>query len=113
MEVFLVFNLRRNVMYFCNTFMCPSPQVVSALTTRFLLTMVVSGFSPYHYLRPDNAPAECAGVTPTPWALMPMLSFVSNHQGQELLVTPPTTYLLVLPLPRCRRLCRNAATATA
>jgi hypothetical protein len=88
MEFFLVFNLCRNVLYFCNTFMRPSPKAVSAPTTCFLLTVVVSGFVPYNHLLPNNAPAKCAGVTPTPWAMMPTLSFVSYHWGRELLVTP-------------------------
>jgi hypothetical protein len=37
---------------------------------------------------PDDAPAECAGITPTPWAMMPTLGFVSYHQGPELLSPP-------------------------
>jgi hypothetical protein len=63
--------------------------LVSLLITSFLLTMVVSGFGPYHHLQPDNNPAKCSGVTPTPWVIMPTLSFVSYQQGYELLVTPP------------------------
>ncbi len=51
--------------------------------------MAISSFSPYHYLRPDDALAECAGITPTPWAMMPTLGFVSYDWGQELLVPPP------------------------
>ena len=43
---------------------------VSQLTSRFLLTMAASGFSPFHRLWPNDAPAECAGITPTPWAMM-------------------------------------------
>ncbi len=52
--------------------------------------MAISGFGPYHCLRTDNAPAKCAGITPTPsWVMMPTLGFVSYHRGHELLVTPP------------------------
>ena len=51
--------------------------------------MVVSGFGPYCYQQPDDAPAECAGITATTWAIMPTLGFVSYCQGRELLVTPP------------------------
>jgi hypothetical protein len=51
--------------------------------------MAAGGFGPYHRLWPDDAPAECAGITPTPWAMMPTLGFVSYHRGHELLVTPP------------------------
>jgi hypothetical protein len=50
-------------------------------TERFPLTIVVNGFGPYHRLRPDDTPAECAGVTPTPWAMMHVLGFVSYHRG--------------------------------
>jgi hypothetical protein len=57
---------------------------------RFPLIMVVSGFGPYHRQQPDDTPAECAGITPTPWAIMPTLGFVSYCWGHELLVTPPT-----------------------
>ena len=62
---------------------------VSPLTSRFPLTMAISGFGPYHRLRTDDAPAECAGITPTPWAMMPTLGFVSYDRGHELLVPPP------------------------
>jgi hypothetical protein len=62
---------------------------VSPLTSRFLLTMAISGFGPYHRLWPDDAPAEYAGITPTPWAMMPTLSFVPFHQEHKLLVPPP------------------------
>ncbi len=69
--------------------------LVSPLRTHFPLTMVVSSFGPYHCLRSNDAPAKCAGVAPTPWAMMPTLAFVSYHRGHVLLVTPPpTTYLL-------------------
>ncbi len=70
----------------------PSAQVsmfVSPLTARFPLTMVVSSFGPYHCLWPNNAPAEYAGVTPTPWAMMPTLGCVSYHRGHELIVRGP------------------------
>ncbi len=62
---------------------------VSPLTSRFPLTMAISGIGTYHRLWPDDAPAECAGITPTPWAMMPMLGFVSYDRGHELLVPPP------------------------
>jgi hypothetical protein len=61
---------------------------VSQLTSRFPLTMAAGGFSPYHRLWPDDAPAECTGITPTPWAMMPTLGMVSYHQGHELLSPP-------------------------
>ncbi len=97
MEVLLFYNLCRNVPYFYDTFMWPFLAPVSPLTSRFPLIMVVSGFGPYHYQQPDDAPAECAGITPTPWAIMPTLGFVLYCWGHELLVTPPPTpYLLVL-----------------
>jgi hypothetical protein len=67
----------------------PSFFSVSPLTSRFLLTMVAGGFNPYHRLWPDDAPAECAGITPTPWTMMPTIGFVSYHQGSELLSPPP------------------------
>ena len=51
--------------------------------------MAAGGFGPYHRLWPDDAPAECAGITPTPWAMMPTLGFVSYDQGHKLLVPPP------------------------
>jgi len=51
--------------------------------------MAAGGFSPYHRLWHDDAPAECAGITTTPWAMMPMLGIVSYHQGRELLFPPP------------------------
>ena len=44
--------------------------------------MAASGFSPYHHLWPDDAPAECAGITPTPWSMMHTIGFVSYHQAQ-------------------------------
>ncbi len=62
---------------------------VSPLTSRFPLTMAISNFSPYHRLWPNDAPAECAGITPTPWVMMPTLSFVSYDRGHKLLVPPP------------------------
>jgi hypothetical protein len=62
---------------------------VSPLTSRFLLTMAISGFGPYHCLWPNDAPAKCTGITPTPWAMIPMLGFVSYDRGHELLVPPP------------------------
>jgi hypothetical protein len=55
----------------------------------FLLIMVVSGLGPYHCQQPNDTPAECAGITPTPWGIMPTLGFVSYCRGHELLVTPP------------------------
>jgi len=58
--------------------------------------MAAGGFSPYHCLWPDDAPAKCAGITPTPWVMMTMLGFVSYHQGCELLSPPPTTPLSVV-----------------
>ncbi len=97
MEVLSFYNLCRNVPYFYVTFMWPFLGPVSPLTSRFLLIMVVSGFGPYHRQQPDDAQAECTGIAPTPWAIMPTLGFVSYCRGHELLVTPPpTTYLLVL-----------------
>jgi hypothetical protein len=51
--------------------------------------MAAGGFSPYHRLWPDDAPAECAGITLTPWAMMHTIGFVSYHQGRELLSPPP------------------------
>jgi hypothetical protein len=123
MKVFLFSKLCRIVPYFYDTLATHFFTLVSSpLTTRFPLTMVVSGFGPYHRLQPDDAPAECAGVTPTPWAIMPMLSCVSYHRGHELLVTPPppTMYLLVLFLGEmlsfpllycCRYPCQAATTA--
>jgi hypothetical protein len=66
-----------------------SPPLFSLCFSRFPLTMAISGFGLYHRLRIDDAPAECAGITPTPWAMMPTLGFVSYHRGHELLVTPP------------------------
>ncbi len=76
MEIFLFFKLRRIVPYFYNTSAIHFLMLVSPLTNCFLLTMVVSGFGPYHCLRPNNATAKCAGVTPTPWVMMPTLGFV-------------------------------------
>jgi hypothetical protein len=73
MEVFLFSNLRRIAPYFSDTFAIHFSTLVSPLTTPFLLTMAVSGFGPYHHLWPNDAPAKCAGVTPTPWVMMPML----------------------------------------
>ncbi len=70
-EVLLFYNLCRNVPYFYNTFMWLFLAHVSPLTSRFPLIMVVSGFGPYHRQQPDDAPAECAGITPTPWVIMP------------------------------------------
>ena len=64
--------------------------LVSAFTTCFPLTMGISGFGPYRCLWPNDAPAECADITHTPWAMMPTLGlFVSYPWGHELLVTPP------------------------
>ncbi len=67
MEVLLFYNLCRNVPYFYDTFMWPVLAPVSPLTSRFSLIMVVSGFGPYHHQQPDDAPAKCASITPTPW----------------------------------------------
>jgi hypothetical protein len=89
MEVLLFNNLCRNVPYFYDTFMWPFLAPVSPLISRFPLIMVVSGFGPYHCQQSDDAPAKCAGITPTPWAIMPTLGFVSYCRGHELLVTPP------------------------
>ena len=88
-EALLFCNLCRNVPYFYDTFMWPFLAPVSPLTSRFPLIMVVSGFGPYHRQQPNDALAECAGITPTPWAMMPMLGFVSYDQGHKLLVPPP------------------------
>ncbi len=88
-EVFLFSKLCRIVPYFYNTLAVHFLMLVSPLTACFPLTMVVSGFGPYHPLWPNDALAKCAGVIPTPWAMMPMLGFVSYHWGQELLVTHP------------------------
>jgi hypothetical protein len=55
--------------------------------------MVASGFSPYHRLWTNDAPAECAGITPTPWAMMHTVGFVSSHQGRELLSPPPQRHI--------------------
>ena len=55
--------------------------------------MAAGGFSPYHRLWPDDAPAECAGITPTPWAMMHTIGFVSYHQGRELLSPPPQRHI--------------------
>ncbi len=73
---------------------------VSPITSRFPLTMAISGFGPYHRLWPNDAPAECAGITPTPWAVMPTLGFVSYDRGHELLVPPPPTMHLSVLLSR-------------
>jgi hypothetical protein len=89
MEVLLFYNLCRNVPYFYDTFMWPFFAPVSPLASRFPLIMVVSGFGPYHRQQPDDAPAEYAGITPTPWVIMLTLGFVSYCWGHELLVTPP------------------------
>jgi hypothetical protein len=51
--------------------------------------MAAGGFGPYHCLWPNDAPAEYAGITPTPWAMMPMLGFVSYDQGHKLLAPLP------------------------
>jgi hypothetical protein len=89
MEGFLFSKLRRIVPYFYDSLAIHFFTLVSPLTTRFPLTMVVSSFGPYCCLRLNNAPAECAGVIPTSWTMMPMLGTISYHQGHELLVTPP------------------------
>jgi hypothetical protein len=75
-EVLLFFDLCRNVPYFYDTFATPFSASVSPLTSRFLLTVAISGFGPYHRLWPDDAPAECAGIIPTPWTMMSTLGFV-------------------------------------
>jgi hypothetical protein len=82
-------NLRRNVLEFYNSFCGLFSTTVSARTTCFWLTMVVSGFGPYHCLWHDNAPTEHAGVIPTLWANVLTLGLVSYHWGHELLVIPP------------------------
>ncbi len=86
---FFFFNLRRNVPYFYDTLVTHFSASVSPLKSRFLLTMAISGFGPYHRLWPYDAPAECAGITPTPWAMMPTIGFVSYDRGHKLLVPPP------------------------
>jgi hypothetical protein len=78
-KVLLSATIRKIVPYFYDTLAVHFLMLVSPLTTRFLLTMVVSGIGPYHCLRPENAPVECAGVTLTPWEMTPMLDFVSCH----------------------------------
>jgi len=35
--------------------------------------MAAGGFGPYHCLWTDDAPSKPIGVTPTPWAMMPVL----------------------------------------
>jgi hypothetical protein len=35
--------------------------------------MVASGFGQYHRLWTNDAPSKPIGVTPTPWAMMPVL----------------------------------------
>ncbi len=94
-EVLLFYNLCRNVPYFNDTFMWPFLAPVSPLTSRIPLIMVVSGFGPYHHQQLDDAPAKCAGITPTPWAIMHTLGFVSYCRGQVLLVTPPPPTVFV------------------
>ncbi len=89
MKVFLFSKLRRIVPYFNDTLAVHFLTTVSALTTRFWCTMVVSGFGPYHRLWHDNIPTEHAGVTRTLQANVLMLGLVSYHRGHELLVVPP------------------------
>jgi hypothetical protein len=83
------YTLRRNVPYFYDAVKLHYFASVSALTLCFPLTMMVSGFGPYHHLQPNDAPTECADIIPTPWAMMPVLRFVSYCRGHELSVTPP------------------------
>ena len=68
--------------------------LVSAFTTCFPLTMGISGFGPYRCLWPNDAPAECADITHTPWAMMPTLGFVSYHReyGASLGGSPCNTH---------------------
>jgi hypothetical protein len=47
------------------------------------VTMVTSGFSPYHCLWLDDAPTKRIGAIPTPWKMTSALGFVEILQAQE------------------------------
>ena len=53
------------------------------LRTKLRPHQVVSGFGPYHCLVHADAPAQRAGVIPTPWAMPLMLGFGTILLGDE------------------------------
>jgi hypothetical protein len=72
--IIFIFDLRRNVPYFYNTFWVEKITLVAELNDS-RCTMVVSGFGQYHRLVHADAPIERAGVIPTPWTMPHMLGF--------------------------------------
>ncbi len=47
------------------------------------VTMVTSGFGPYHGLWLDDPPTKRVGVTPTPWTMTLALGFAEILQAHE------------------------------
>ncbi len=63
----------------------PGPKTPSAtkLLSKTGVTMVMSGFGPYHGLWLDDAPTKCIGIIPTPWRKTHVLAFVEILQVHE------------------------------
>ncbi len=80
--IIFIFDLRRNVPYFYDTFRVKKITLVAELNV-IPDTMVVSGFGPYHRLVHADAPTECAGVIPTPWMMPLTLGFGAILLGGE------------------------------
>ncbi len=58
----------------------PKPPSVTQLLRKTGVTMVTSGFDPYHGLWLDDAPTKCIGVMLTPWTMTDALGLVQILQ---------------------------------
>ena len=67
----------------CRIIPGPKTPFVTQLLRNTDVTMVMSGFGPYHGLRLDDAPTKHIGLIPTPWTMMPALGFVDILQAHE------------------------------
>jgi hypothetical protein len=61
----------------------PKTPYATQLLRRTGVTMVTSGFGPYHGLWLDDSPTKCIGVMLTPWTMMDALGLVEILQAHE------------------------------
>ncbi len=61
----------------------PKPPSTTQSLRKTGVTMVTSGFGPYHGLWLDDVPTKCIGVMLTPWTMTDALGFVKILQGHE------------------------------
>ena len=61
----------------------PNPPSATQLLRKTGVTMVTSGFGPYHGLWLDETPTKHIGVIPTPWTMTRALGFAEILQAHE------------------------------